>query len=70
MEILSMHEPLALRPNDAARLLGISRRTLYELTAPRGPIPCIRTRRAVLYPLTALQRWLESAATDSNNENG
>ena len=31
--------PLALRPRDAARALGISERTLWSLTAPRGALP-------------------------------
>ena len=54
--------PLALRPRDAAKALGISARTLWGLTTPRGSIPCLRIghgkRRAVLYPLGALQAWL------------
>lgn len=53
---------LALRPRDAAKALGISARTLWSLTAPRGPIPCLRIgrgkRRTVLYPVADLQAWL------------
>lgn len=55
-------EALALRPRDAAKALGISARTLWGLTAPRGPIPCLRVghgkRRTVLYPVADLQTWL------------
>lgn len=55
-------ESLALRPREAAKALGISARTLWGLTAPRGPIPCVRIgtgkRRAVLYPTADLQAWL------------
>lgn len=54
--------PLALRPRDAAKALGISPRTLWSLTQPRGPIPCLRVghgkRQAVLYPVEALRGWL------------
>jgi len=54
--------PLALRPREAARALNISPRLLWELTAPRGPIPCLRIghgrRRTVLYSVAALQDWL------------
>ncbi len=53
---------LALRPREAAKALGIGSRTLWGLTAPRGPIPCIRIghgkRRTVLYPVASLQAWL------------
>jgi hypothetical protein len=59
-------EPLALRPRDAARVLGISTRTLWAMTAPRGPIPCVRvghgTRQLVLYPLDGLRAWLANRA--------
>lgn len=55
-------EPLALRARDAARLLSISPRSLWALSAPRGPIPCIRIgqgkRQIALYPLDGLRAWL------------
>jgi hypothetical protein len=54
--------PLALRPREAANALSISQRTLWGLTSPRGPIPCLRIghgkRQTVLYPVTELQAWL------------
>jgi hypothetical protein len=56
--------PLALRPREAARVLNISARHLWGLTAPRGPIPCVRLgrgrRKAVLYVLDDLKAWLSS----------
>src|SRR5690606_36913394 len=59
-------ESLALRPRDAAKALGISPRTLWGLTAPRGPIPCLRIghgkRQTVLYPTADLQAWLSRQA--------
>ena len=55
-------DTLSLRPREAAKALGISTRTLWGLTAPRGSIPCVRIgqgkRRAVLYPTAELQAWL------------
>lgn len=55
-------DSLALRPREAAKALGISARTLWGLTAPRGPIPCLRIghgkRQTVLYPVAELQAWL------------
>ena len=59
-------DPLALRPREAAKALGISARTLWGLTAPRGPIPCLRIghgkRQTVLYPVAHLQAWLSRQA--------
>jgi hypothetical protein len=59
-------ESLALRPRDAAKALGISARTLWGLSAPRGPIPCLRIghgkRQTVLYPVADLQAWLRRQA--------
>jgi excisionase family DNA binding protein len=61
----SAHAPLALRPRDAARLLGISPRTLWEWTRA-GIVPCVRVgtgkRRTVLYPVADLQTWLSRQA--------
>jgi len=58
---------LALRPREAAKVLGISQRTLWTLTTPRGPIPCVRVghgkRQIVLYPVAELQAWLSQQAT-------
>jgi len=55
-------ESLALRPREAAKALGISARTLWGLTAPRGPIPCLRIghgeRQIVLYPVAEVQAWM------------
>ena len=57
---------LSLRPAEAATALGISPRTLWGLTAPRGPIPCLRIghgkRQTVLYPVAELQAWLSQQA--------
>jgi excisionase family DNA binding protein len=53
--------PLALRPREAAKALGISARHLWQLTKD-GLIPSVRvgsgTRKTVLYPVVELQAWL------------
>lgn len=50
--------PLAIRPRTAARMLGVSERTLWSMTK-RGEIPHARVGRGVLYPWAELVRWLE-----------
>ncbi len=65
--------PLSLRPREAAKALGVSPRTLWSLTDPRGPIPCVRIgngkRQTVLYPVSSLEKWLEKQA-GNEKENG
>jgi predicted DNA-binding transcriptional regulator AlpA len=55
-------QKLALRPREAAEMLGISERTLFAYSAPRGSIPCIRfgsgKRKSVRYPMAELEAWL------------
>jgi excisionase family DNA binding protein len=53
--------PLLLTPRDAARALAVSPRTLWALTAPRGPIPAVRIGRAVRYSTDALHSYVAAA---------
>jgi hypothetical protein len=66
MTTTDVPSPLALRPRDAAKALGVSARTLWALTAPRGPVPCVRVgagrRQTVLYPVDQLRAWLAREA--------
>lgn len=56
---------LSLRPRAAAKALGIGERLLWDLTAPRGPIPCVRLGTCVLYPVLGLQEWLAAESAKS-----
>jgi excisionase family DNA binding protein len=73
MTATSVSSPLALRPRDAAKALGISPRLLWQLTKD-GAIPVVRVgtgkRRALLYPLADLQTWLtrQAAATKGGEQ--
>ena len=68
-----LSSPLALRPREAAKALGISPRLLWQLTKD-GHIPCVRvgsgTRKTVLYPVAELQAWLarQTAATEGGEQ--
>lgn len=63
-------KPLAYRPKQAAEVLGVCERTLWNLTAPRGPIPCLRVgkgkRQIVLYPIAELTAWMNQEAQEQN----
>ena len=49
----------------AARALAVSARTLWGLTAPRGPIPVVRINRNVRYRPIDLERYIGALAGDS-----
>lgn len=63
--------PLALRPREAAKALGISPRHLWQLTKD-GLIPSVRVgagkRRTVLYPVAELQAWLAQQTNPAKGE--
>ncbi|MCR9197317.1 MAG: hypothetical protein NXI04_01615 [Planctomycetaceae bacterium] len=44
----------------ATGFFGKSERWLWENTVPRGPIPCVRFGRTVLYDWTALEHFVAS----------
>lgn len=54
---------ITLRKNEAAEALGISERTLVDLTK-RNEVPHIKLAGAVLYPVQALIQWANQAASD------
>lgn len=64
MPTVPQFDPIALRPRQAARVLGIGERTLWRLSSPRGPIPCVRVGRIVLYTMESLADWLARQATE------
>ncbi len=50
---------LLLKTLEAAKSLGICERTLWGLTAPRGPIPAVRIGRAVRFDPHDLQVYID-----------
>ena len=61
-------EPIAVRAPEAAKLLGLSLRTLREIT-PR--LPHFRTgegKGAVLFPVEALRQWANEEARKRRRE--
>jgi hypothetical protein len=62
-------DPLALRPRDAARALGISERLLWDWTRAEG-VPHVRIGNVVLYPVEVLKDWLAARATSVEDDPG
>ena len=55
----NQRRPILLRTPEAASLLAISPRTLWELTN-RVEIPCLRIGRAVRYAVDDLEQWVKT----------
>lgn len=66
-------DALLIRSREAARMLNISERTLYAMTAPRGPIVSVRIGRAdstnprVLYSVERLREWIAAQTASKSN---
>ena len=54
--------PLAVSEAEAARLIGVSARTMVNWRASGTGPRAVRAGGRVLYAVTELQRWLEAAA--------
>ena len=54
-------QTLSVRARDAARMLGLSPRTLWALTKA-NQVPHVRVGRSVLYPVEQLKKWLAEMA--------
>jgi excisionase family DNA binding protein len=54
-----MSDDLLLTAGEASRLLKLSRKTLWNHTAPRGEkIPAVRFGRVIRYSRATLERWI------------
>lgn len=51
-------QPLLLSAVQAAKSLGICQKSLWSLTAPRGPIRCVRIGSRVLYSMASLETFI------------
>jgi excisionase family DNA binding protein len=54
-------EPLPLRPDEAARTLGVSRAMVYALLSA-GVLPSVRVGSLMRVPVDALRQWIERQA--------
>jgi len=52
-------EPLLIRAEEAARLLGLGRSKVFQMIAA-GELPVVRLGRSVRVPKAELVRWIES----------
>ena len=60
-------EPLAVSTSEAARLLGVSRPTLYQYIG-RDDFPAFRVGGRVLISVEGLKRWVERQLKEVSDE--
>ena len=58
----SSSDPMLLRPDEAARMLAISPRTLWGLTAA-GELAFVSIGHSVRYDISDLREWVASRKT-------
>lgn len=51
-------EKLLLTPREAADTLSVCEKSLWSLTAPRGPIKSVRLGRSVRYSVAILREFI------------
>lgn len=54
-------EPLSVSTSEAARLLGVSRPTIYELMQ-NGGLPSFKVGSRTLLPVSGLREWVAAQA--------
>lgn len=59
-QALEESKPLLLNVSQAAKSLSVSKGTLFNLTAPRGPIPAVKMGARVCYAVKDLERAIET----------
>lgn len=52
-------DPMLVGMNEAARMIGVSPRTLWSM-ANAGELPTVRIRRRVLFNVPALRDWVNA----------
>jgi hypothetical protein len=50
---------LLLTPRETAKALAVCEKTLWSITAPRGPLLAVRIGRAVRYDLADLRAFID-----------
>ena len=54
---------ILLSPRQAAKALSISERTLWAISAPRGPLPVVKIGRSVRYHVANLEVYIGAQKT-------
>ncbi len=68
-DVINITDKLLLTTSQAAELLNVSEKTLWNHTAPRGNcIPAVRLGKTLRYSRQALERWITTQVEPKNGE--
>lgn len=62
--MLATSTPALLSAKEAAKHLGVSQRTLWAISAPRGPLPVVRIGSRCLYDPVDLANYIDAQKTN------
>jgi predicted DNA-binding transcriptional regulator AlpA len=61
-------QKLLLAAAEACEALSVSRKTLYLISQPRGPLPCVHlTKSCPRWPVAAIQEWIAKQGQEVAN---
>lgn len=61
-------KPILLSAREAAKSLSVSQRTLWNLTAPRGPIPSVKLGTRVCYAVQDLEQAIQQMKSNPEDK--
>ena len=66
--LANVEQKKLLSVKETAQALGISDRTLWTITAPRGQLVCCKIGSRVMYSPKAIERFIEEQEGTTNDE--
>jgi excisionase family DNA binding protein len=58
--MVNQGEKLLYSARETAAMLGLSQKTVWSISTPRGTLPVVRVGSRTLYSKTDLEAWIES----------
>ena len=66
MSTVNMDQMRLLSVKETAKILGVSERTLWSITTPRGTLACCKIGNRVMYSPKAIERFIEQQEGSDN----
>ena len=64
----SVAEKKLLSVKETAKVLGVSERTVWTITAPRGRLVSCRLGQRVLYSVRAIEKFIEQQEAEAGHD--
>ena len=59
--------PMLLNIREAAKTLGVSERTVWAISAPRGPLACVKIGARVMYRPADLEAYIAAQTVSAES---